>query len=334
MKSTGTTIAATALTDWLAALDAEAWDVVADWLDKDVQLADELTTGWLRGHERVGAYLRASEGIVTDIVSTPWHLTVSDLGPDNALITFTLHQRYRLDGVERSENSTGSAIFGIRDDRPRLVLFHLAPVPSVEAEPATDSALDQPVESVAEVFVLGEEIKRRRAAADLSLRKLSERTGLSPSFLSQVERSLADPSVSSLRQIAGGLGIDMLNLLGRDRGPSSSSVREGLRGERARFLVGESGVTVEGFAGFVDGALEAYIAEPAPRHAGLDLVDVPGAEEFLYVLSGTVELESGQRSLVLHAGDGAHVRSAIPHRVSPGLGAPTRYLVVRTRART
>lgn len=335
----------TALNEWLGALDAESWDVVADWLDDDVQLADELTTEWLRGRDRVGAYLRASEGIVTDIVSTPSRVSVADLGPDRALVTFSLHQRYRLDGEQRDEHSTGCAAFTVREDRLILSLFHLAPVRTAtqadgdtpkdgRPEPATtppiDLALSEHATSAAEPFVLGEEIRRRRTEAGLSLRDLAERTGLSASFLSQIERSRADLSVSSLRQVAAGLGVDVVVLLGRDGG-ASATLREGLAGQRPRFYVGEAGVTVEGFQSFDGGRLEAYIAEPVPGHAGRESAGPAGGEEFLYVLGGRIAVELEERSVLLEAGDGVHVRSAAPRRVSATGTAPARYLVVQTR---
>lgn len=328
-----TTVAARALMQWLAALDAEAWDVIADWLDEDVQLADELTTEWLRGRERAGAYLRASEGVVTDIVSTPSHLAVTELGPDSSLVTFKLQQRYRLDGDARNEHSTGSAIFRVRDGRPRLALFHLAPVRASDQEAAPVVVVEEPASQDPDAtFVLGRDVRRRRMAADLSLRELAERTGLSPSFLSQVERSLADPSVTSLRRIADGLGIDVVALLGRERAPVASAVREGRRGERPRVYVGEAELTIEGFGGFPDGDLEAYIAEPARGSGSRRPAHVTEAEEFVYVLHGMVELVAGQRTVVLREEDGAHVRGGIPLRVAPAEGSPARYLVIRARA--
>jgi transcriptional regulator with XRE-family HTH domain len=332
----------TALNEWLGALDAEAWDVVADWLDEDVQLADELTTEWLRGRDRVGAYLRASEGIVTDIVSTPSGVSVADLGPGSALATFSLHQRYRLDGEPRDEQSTGCAAFTVREGRLTLSLFHLAPVRT-----ATQADADMPKDgrpepaatplpatpTAPEPFVLGDEIRRRRTDAGLSLRNLAERTGLSASFLSQIERSRADLSVSSLHQVAAGLGVDVAVLLGRGDDGASATLREGLAGQRSRFYVGEAGVTVEGFPGFDDGRIEAYIAEPASGQPARESAGAPGGEEFLYVLGGRIAIELEERSVLLEAGDGVHLRSAAPHRVSATGTARARYLVVQTRDR-
>jgi transcriptional regulator with XRE-family HTH domain len=59
---------------------------------------------------------------------------------------------------------------------------------------------------------LGERIRDERRRRRLTLEKLSQKTGLSKSFLSQVERGLAQPSVSSLKKIAFQFGISVVNL--------------------------------------------------------------------------------------------------------------------------
>jgi transcriptional regulator with XRE-family HTH domain len=344
-----------ALDAWFHALDAEAWDEVALALDEDAQLADDLTTEWLRGRDRVGSYLRAQQGIVTEIITTPSKVAFQDLGSHSVLATFELKQRYRLEGVERSISATGCAVLRRHADGFRLSLFHLAQAgadrPAGEAgadAPESGSLRDaQVADDLAAGPVgdrvghdadgpakglhnVGEEIRRRRTRAGLSLREVAERAQLSPSFLSQVERSQADPSVSSLRQIAAGLGTDASVLLGAEA-PSKHPFRRGTAADRARFRVSEAGITVEGFAGFADGVLEAYIVEPG-RADGWQLEREASGEEFIFVLAGTLEVEIQHSLMVLCAGDGVHVRSATPYRLA-ARQAPSalRYLVVQTR---
>jgi transcriptional regulator with XRE-family HTH domain len=54
---------------------------------------------------------------------------------------------------------------------------------------------------------LGEFIREQRRHARLSLRKLSERAGISNPYLSQIERGLRKPSAEILQGIARGLRI-------------------------------------------------------------------------------------------------------------------------------
>lgn len=78
---------------------------------------------------------------------------------------------------------------------------------------------------------LGAFIRDQRRNARLSLRKLSERAGISNPYLSQIERGLRKPSAEILQAIARGLRISAETLY----------VRAGILDERAEGpdLVGE-----------------------------------------------------------------------------------------------
>ena len=62
---------------------------------------------------------------------------------------------------------------------------------------------------------LGGYIREQRQAAELSLRGLAERSGISNPYLSQVERGLRRPSAAIITQIADGLSISAEMLLTR-----------------------------------------------------------------------------------------------------------------------
>jgi transcriptional regulator with XRE-family HTH domain len=66
----------------------------------------------------------------------------------------------------------------------------------------------EPLESIeARLRDLGSFIRDQRRTARLSLRKLSERAGISNPYLSQIERGLRKPSAEILQGIARGLRI-------------------------------------------------------------------------------------------------------------------------------
>jgi transcriptional regulator with XRE-family HTH domain len=60
---------------------------------------------------------------------------------------------------------------------------------------------------------LGSLLRSQRAAAELSLRELAERTNVSNAYLSQLERGQHEPSLSVLRAIASALGVPLESLL-------------------------------------------------------------------------------------------------------------------------
>ncbi len=56
---------------------------------------------------------------------------------------------------------------------------------------------------------LGHALRQRRASQRLSLRALAQRTGYSPSFLSQVENGQSSPSISSISKITEALNVPL-----------------------------------------------------------------------------------------------------------------------------
>lgn len=61
--------------------------------------------------------------------------------------------------------------------------------------------------------MIGSKIKERRIELNLSLRDLGEKTGLTASFLSQIENDLTEPSINSLQKIATALKVPMFAFL-------------------------------------------------------------------------------------------------------------------------
>ena len=55
--------------------------------------------------------------------------------------------------------------------------------------------------------MLGEKIRFFRKNKNITLQELSDNTGLSIGYISQIERNLVDPSLSSLRKISQYLDI-------------------------------------------------------------------------------------------------------------------------------
>ena len=65
-------------------------------------------------------------------------------------------------------------------------------------------------------MTLGERIKKTRLQEGLSQREIAGKSGITISFLSQVEKDKAAPSLKSLRNIAQALGIKVARLFDED----------------------------------------------------------------------------------------------------------------------
>ena len=57
------------------------------------------------------------------------------------------------------------------------------------------------------MLMLGQELTEARASAGITQKELSERIGIYQAEISKIERGLANPSVSTLRRLAKGMGM-------------------------------------------------------------------------------------------------------------------------------
>ena len=74
---------------------------------------------------------------------------------------------------------------------------------------------------------IGQQIKKRRLELDLTARELARRTGLSASFISQLERGKTKVSLESLRLIAEQLDVSIMYFLPDE--PAASMPAHGLQ---------------------------------------------------------------------------------------------------------
>ena len=96
---------------------------------------------------------------------------------------------------------------------------------SKAGEPAVADSL---ADSLAPV-VIGARVKALRESAALSLRDLSERSGVSAPMLSQVERGETSPTLTVAARIAAGLELRLSQLLRLDEGGAVSVVHASQR---------------------------------------------------------------------------------------------------------
>ena len=69
---------------------------------------------------------------------------------------------------------------------------------------------------------LGKRIRAERQKRQLTLEKFSKKTGLSKSFLSQIERGNTEPSITSLKKIAAEFGYSVVNLFPNGNGSDAN----------------------------------------------------------------------------------------------------------------
>ena len=157
---------------------------------------------------------------------------------------------------------------------------------------------------------LGARIRHLRQAEGMTLRDLAERAGVTESFLSQVERGLASPSISTLRRIAASLGESIGSLF--EEAEPGVILRAG-----DRRVIDYPGLHArdEFVTGSRNGKLQVILSVIEP---GGGTGDEPYAhdsdEECVLVLEGSLDLWIGETFYALREGDSVVHSSRLPHR--------------------
>jgi transcriptional regulator with XRE-family HTH domain len=146
-----------------------------------------------------------------------------------------------------------------------------------------------------------------------TLRTVAERSGLSESFLSQVERGRSSASIGSLRRIAEALGVSMADLFEPEPARGPRVLRRDERPALSFGILGRKFLLTPrplGQLEVVAGELEAGGSTGSQPYAHGD------SEELFVVVAGRVQLELGGELFELERGDSIDYRSSTPHRVS------------------
>lgn len=160
-------------------------------------------------------------------------------------------------------------------------------------------------------LLLGARIRSLRMARHLTLRDVAARTGLTQSFLSQVERDLATPSIASVQRIAHALGLTIGRLF-EEAEPAGSVVR---RADRRRVSYPGLGSVDEFLTREGNGSLQVILSTIDPGGGtGDEPYTHESDEEVVVVLEGQLELWVGDEHYHLAEGDAIAYSSRLPHR--------------------
>lgn len=165
---------------------------------------------------------------------------------------------------------------------------------------------------------LGGRIRTLRVARGETLRKLAAQAGVTESFLSQVERGVASPSIASVQRIARALGTSIAELFATDD-------RAGIivrAADRRRVVYQGLGAVDEFLTRATDGRLQVIMSTIQPGGGtGDEAYTHDSDEEVVVVLEGVLDLWVGPEHYRLESGDAVTHSSRVPHRnTNPGPG--------------
>ena len=178
---------------------------------------------------------------------------------------------------------------------------------------------------------IGKEVRNFRGSKKITVKELSDQTGLSMGMLSKIENGVTSPSLTTLQLLANALGVPLTALFRRyeeDReavhtksGEGVEIVRQGTRAGHQYRLLGHigansSGVFTEPYLITLSRTSDIF---PTFQHDGL---------EMLYVLEGQVNYRHGSKLYHLAAGDTLFFDADAPHGPEVLTELPVKFLSV------
>lgn len=161
---------------------------------------------------------------------------------------------------------------------------------------------------------VGETLATLRQTQSLSLDELSRKAGVSKSMLSQIERAQANPTVAVVWRLANALGVSMGDLLGNPRRPAKPAI-ELVPQHATPSLRSPDGLCELRILGPIElaGQFEWYALSLQPGGALESQAHEHGTREHLTVLSGALEVVSGDTQQRLKNGETARYAADRPH---------------------
>jgi transcriptional regulator with XRE-family HTH domain len=177
-------------------------------------------------------------------------------------------------------------------------------------------------ESIApDIGALGARVRALREGMDLSLRDLSQRSGVSAPMLSQVERGETSPTLQIASRIAGGLELRLSQLLRLDERGAVSVVRGSDRRKGPASTHGHSYEILTPPLPGQRAELSRHTLAPLAVTGGPGdpPMHEPGSRETALIESGTVVLLCDGDRFELTAGDTVTFDADLPHHFeNPG----------------
>jgi transcriptional regulator with XRE-family HTH domain len=168
---------------------------------------------------------------------------------------------------------------------------------------------------------LGTRLRDRRQHLGLTLKDVADRAGLSVGFISQIERGITVPSLTSLISVCRVLRSEVGEFLTQPRGDRPVTRHD----QRPVYAVGDNAISYERLSAAVPGnVLRSVIFHDPPGFRSEPMAHE--GEEMFFILDGALTIEIEGEVTVLEAGDSIHFPSSRTHVTWNHTTSPTTVL--------
>jgi transcriptional regulator with XRE-family HTH domain len=166
-------------------------------------------------------------------------------------------------------------------------------------------------------FDLGARIKEVRKKQGLSQKELAEKTGVTPSSISQVEKNLIYPSIPALFRMAESLSVEVASFFEGIAAVENGCVYRGAEGVGASFDRMPKGA-IEGVQllppDMKDTGIEPFLVKIEPGRKLVSHFFSHKGEEMGYLLAGKLTVRVKGQFQEVEAGDVVYLKKDIPEQ--------------------
>jgi transcriptional regulator with XRE-family HTH domain len=161
----------------------------------------------------------------------------------------------------------------------------------------------------------------------MQLNDLAKKVGISPSGLSQIEKSKAFPSIITLKMIAENLHSTVGELIGENESLTNNPI---IRKDECKFIEkNESGTEIYLLSQHdLNKQMDTFLLRFEENSDTNGLFKYHAGQIFGYVLSGEVKCEIERESYILTTGDSFYFNAKQPHKVLNNSALPAELLWV------
>jgi transcriptional regulator with XRE-family HTH domain len=155
---------------------------------------------------------------------------------------------------------------------------------------------------------LGERLRGQRKLLGLTLKEVADAAGLTAGFISQIERGITTPSLSSLVAVSRVLKAHVSDFLAQPK----VTVPLTRQSERPHYAIGGNSLSYERLStSFPGNVLRSVIIHEPPGYRSEPIAHE--GEELFFILGGSITVEVGGEKTVLGGGDSIHFPSTRTH---------------------
>jgi len=180
---------------------------------------------------------------------------------------------------------------------------------------------------------VGEKIRKVRESKNLSQDQLAEKSKLSKQLISEIESRKEMPFLAPLIRISRSLGVRLSTFLDEsgESGPVISRAASNKPSKESFNVKSAIPCDLEFFPLASDKAgrhMEPFIIDVKPCKDNEFILSSHEGEEFLYVLSGDIEITYGTEVFKLSCGESIYYDSIVNHHLHSASDKPARVLAV------